>query len=272
MKEILQNVFTENKIDAIIHFAGSIVVSESVKNPLEYYENNTTNSRILIEESVNYKVPYFIFSSTAAVYGTPALKNCNVPERFPLEPESPYGNSKLMTEIMLKDAAKAYGFNYTILRYFNVCGADPEGRTGQISKNSTHLIKIACEAALNKREFVSIYGNTYPTKDGTCVRDYIHVSDLVDIHLKALYRLREGKDSLTANCGYGSGYSVLEVLQEVQKVSGSDFTIKLSEKRDGDPAFIVANSNLAKKEFNWQPKYNDLSFMIKTALDWEKTL
>ncbi|MDB5525838.1 MAG: UDP-glucose 4-epimerase GalE [Rhizobium sp.] len=264
-------VFTENTIEAIIHFAGSIIVPESVADPLSYYENNTVKSRALIAAAVKYKVPYFVFSSTAAVYGTPQSPE-PVLETAMLNPESPYGSSKLMTETMLRDTANAHDFTYTALRYFNVAGADPKGRTGQSTVGATHLIKVAGEAALGKRGHIDVFGTDYPTADGTCVRDYIHVSDLANAHLKALERMRAGGDSLVANCGYGTGFSVLEVLETVTKVHGKSFDVRYVGRRAGDAVMIVANPGLAKQELNWQPKYDDLDFIVKTALDWEAHL
>lgn len=264
-------VFSENTIDAIIHFAGSIIVPESVANPLAYYENNTVKSRALIAAAVKYKVPHFVFSSTAAVYGTPRGAE-PVVETEPLNPESPYGSSKLMTETMLRDTAYAHDFTYTALRYFNVAGADPRGRTGQSTVGATHLIKVAGEAALGKRNHIDVFGTDYPTPDGTCIRDYIHVSDLANAHLKALERMRAGGGSLVANCGYGRGFSVLDVLETVTKVHGRPFDIRYAGRRAGDAVMIVANPALAKREFGWVPQYDDLEFIVKTALDWEAHL
>jgi UDP-glucose 4-epimerase len=266
-----EKIFTENKIDAIIHFAGSIIVPESVADPLSYYENNTVKSRALIAAAVKYAVPHFVFSSTAAVYGTPQTAE-PVLETAALNPESPYGASKLMTETMLRDTARAHNFTYTALRYFNVAGADPKGRTGQSTIGATHLIKVAGEAALGKRDHIDVFGTDYPTADGTCVRDYIHVSDLANAHLKALERMRAGGGSLVANCGYGTGFSVLEVLETVKKVHGKPFEVRYAGRRPGDAVMIVANPGLAKKELGWQPKYDDLQFIVKTALDWEAHL
>jgi UDP-glucose 4-epimerase len=266
-----EKVFSENSVDAIIHFAGSIIVPESVADPLAYYENNTVKSRALIAAAVAYKVPYFVFSSTAAVYGTPQGIE-PVLEDTPLSPESPYGSSKLMTETMLRDTAKAHDFTYTALRYFNVAGADPKGRTGQSTVGATHLIKVAGEAALGKRDHLDVFGTDYPTPDGTCVRDYIHVSDLANAHLKALERMRAGGDSLVANCGYGRGFSVLEVLDTVKKVHGKSFDVRFAGRRPGDAVMIVANPGLAKRELGWQPQFDNLDFIVKTALDWEAHL
>ncbi len=265
---LMRQIFADNEIDSIIHFAGSIVVPESVADPLGYYENNTVKSRSLIASAVEAGIPYFVFSSTAAVYGTPDVLE-PVTESVNLKPESPYGSSKLMTEIMLRDTAAAHAFTYTALRYFNVAGADPKGRSGQSSELATHLIKVACATALGKRQSMSVFGTDYPTPDGTCVRDYIHVWDLVQAHLKALQRMRAGGSSLAANCGYGHGFSVLEVLDAVRKVHGTDFAVTVSERRAGDPAMIVANPALAKQELGWVPQYDDLNGIIRSALDWE---
>lgn len=268
---LLNQIHKENDIEAIIHFAGSIIVPESVTNPLKYYSNNTAKSRGLIEFAVNSGIKYFVFSSTAAVYGTPKTDDA-VTEEVPTAPESPYGMSKLMTEIMLKDTSIAHDFKFTALRYFNVAGAEPNGRTGQSTKGATHLIKVACETALGKRDKIEVFGTDYPTPDGTCVRDYIHVWDLVNAHLCALKRLRAGGESIIANCGYGQGYSVLEVLDAVKKVNGKDFVVEFSPRRAGDAVRIVANPTRAKNELGWLPKYNNLDLMIRHALDWEQSL
>ncbi|PYE28704.1 UDP-galactose 4-epimerase [Rhizobium sp. PP-CC-3A-592] len=268
---LLSRIFAENAIDAVIHFAGSIVVPDSVSDPLGYYENNTVKSRALIASVVEAGIPHFVFSSTAAVYGTPEVLE-PVSETVQLRPESPYGSSKLMTEIMLRDAAAAHDLTYTVLRYFNVAGADPKGRSGQSSKTSTHLIKIACAVALGKRPSMSVFGTDYPTPDGTCVRDYIHVWDLVQAHLKALQRMRAGGGSLVANCGYGHGFSVLEVLDTVKRVNGADLTVDFAPRRAGDPAMIVANPALAMKELGWVPEYDDLDVIVRHALAWEDHL
>jgi UDP-glucose 4-epimerase len=268
---LLSTIFAENDIDAIIHFAGSIIVPESVADPLSYYENNTVKSRALIAAAVAAKVPYFVFSSTAAVYGTPDGTE-PVLESAALRPESPYGSSKLMTEIMLRDTAAAHDFTYTALRYFNVAGADPRGRTGQSTAGATHLIKVASEAALGKRAGMDVYGTDYPTPDGTCIRDYIHVSDLANAHLKALQRMRVGGGSIVANCGYGRGFSVLEVLEQVKAVSGVDFPVRIAGRRPGDAVLIVANPSVAMQELDWTPEHDDLAFIVRTALDWEDHL
>ncbi len=266
--ELFEKITFENDIDAIIHFAGSIIVPESVSDPLSYYENNTVKSRALIAHAVKAGIRHFVFSSTAAVYGTPDSPE-PVLETAALKPESPYGTSKLMTEIMLRDTSIAHDFVYTALRYFNVAGADPKGRTGQSTVGATHLIKVAVEAALGKRAKIDVFGTDYPTADGTCVRDYIHVTDLANAHLKALERMRAGGGSLVANCGYGKGFSVLEVLETVKKVNGAPFEVHMSGRRPGDAVMIVANPGLAKTELRWTPKHDDIDFIVKTALAWE---
>jgi len=268
---LLRTIFSENSVDAIIHFAGSVVVPESVADPLSYYENNTVKSQALIAAAVEAGVRYFVFSSTAAVYGTQE-SNDPVVETAALRPESPYGTSKLMTEIMLRDASRAYDFTYTALRYFNVAGADPRGRTGQSTVGATHLIKVATETALGKRDRIEIYGTDYPTYDGTCVRDFIHVSDLTEAHLRALKRMREGGSSIIANCGYGRGFSVLEVLNCVRRVAGRDINVSYSARREGDAVSIVSNPTVALTELGWVPKHDSLEFIVKTALSWEENL
>jgi UDP-glucose 4-epimerase len=269
-QEVMTRLIDEHEVDAIIHFAGSIVVPESVSNPLGYYLNNTVKSRALIETAVTNHVRHFIFSSTAAVYGMPSA--APVAENAELMPISPYGRSKLMTEMMLADTAVAHDFKYVALRYFNVAGADPAGRTGQSTRGATHLIKVACETALGKRDAITVYGTDYPTPDGTCVRDYIHVSDLVAAHAEALAYLRGDSPSLVANCGYGSGFSVLQVIDTVKRVSGKDFPVVLGERRPGDPAAIVASPALIRERFGWQPRYADLETIVDSALAWERAL
>ena len=268
--ELVSGVIRDNDIESIIHFAGSIVVPESVADPLGYYSNNTAKTRNLLEAAVTGGVKHFIFSSTAAVYGSQGAEP--VREDARLHPESPYGRSKLMTEWMLADTAAAHPLTYTVLRYFNVAGADPAGRTGQSTPGATHLIKVACETALGKRDHMQVFGTDYPTDDGTCVRDYIHVSDLAAAHRLALQRLRAGGGNLVANCGYGHGYSVLEVIDSVRRVRGSDFDVRLTERRPGDPAAIVANSDRARHELGWQPQHDDLDRIVSDALSWEDAL
>lgn len=264
------DIIASRKIDAIIHFAGSVIVPDSVTDPLGYYQNNTCKSRTLIEAAVTQEVPYFVFSSTSAVYGNAGLEP--IGEDNTLAPESPYGRSKLMTETMLADAGAASRLRYTALRYFNVAGADPGGRTGQSTKGATHLIKVACETALGKRDSMSVFGSDYDTPDGTCVRDYIHVTDLVTAHRLALRRLREGGDNLVANCGYGHGFSVLQVLDSVRRVCGHDFSVEQAGRRPGDPASVVADPTLLRQKLDWTPKYDDLDRICSDALRWEGAL
>jgi UDP-glucose 4-epimerase len=267
---LVARIIRDHGIDAIIHFAASIVVPDSVRDPLGYYRNNTMNSRALIECAVKGGVRHFIFSSTAAVYGNPA--EIPVQEDSATLPISPYGWSKLMTEIMLRDAEGAHGLQHVILRYFNVAGADPQGRTGQSTKAATHLIKVAVETVLGMRPKLDVFGDDYPTPDGTCIRDYIHVSDLVRAHADALRYLRSGAPPLTLNCGYGHGFSVLEVIDAVKRVSGVDFKVDIAPRRAGDPAQIVAQSERARSELGWRPRYDDLSTIVRDALDWEREL
>lgn len=266
---VLEQVFAENPIDAIIHFAGSIVVPESVSNPLDYYDNNTGNSRVLIQAAVKTGISRLIFSSTAAVYGTPD-RNEPVCETVTPRPENPYGSSKLMTEIMLQDTARAHDFRYVALRYFNVAGADAKGRAGQSTRGATHLIKVACETALGMRDGMSVYGTDYPTPDGTGVRDYIHVSDLVAAHLKALDHLQGGGASLVANCGYGTGSSVLDVIDAVERVSGKTLNVRFEPRRPGDAAFVVADAGLARRVLGWSAVSPGLETIVATALAWER--
>ena len=267
---LVARVIAEHGVTAIIHFAASIVVPDSVSDPLGYYRNNTANSRALIECAVKGGVRRFIFSSTAAVYGNPTT--IPIGEDDPTCPMSPYGSSKLMTEIMLRDAGTAYGLDYVILRYFNVAGADPQMRTGQSTKGATHLIKVAVETALGKRAKMDVFGTDYPTPDGTCIRDYIHVSDLVRAHSDALAYLRGGGRPVTLNCGYGHGFSVLEVIDTVKRVSGVDFRVDYAARRPGDPAQIVAKSERIRQSLGWRPQFDDLATIVTHALAWERTL
>jgi UDP-glucose 4-epimerase len=267
---LVKDLVAKHGIAAIIHFAGSIVVPESVTDPLGYYFNNTVKSRALIASAVACCVKQFIFSSTAAVYGAP--KVIPVLETASLEPVSPYGSSKLMTEIMLRDTAVAHDFNYVALRYFNVAGADPRGRTGQSTKGATHLIKVACETALGKRPAMDVFGTDYATRDGTCIRDYIHVKDLARAHVAALRYLREGGKSDVFNCGYSRGFTVLEVIDAVKRVSGVDFAVRYSDRRPGDPPEIVAESAKIRASLGWRPQLDDLDRIVRHALDWEDRL
>ncbi|MFL5046211.1 MAG: UDP-glucose 4-epimerase GalE [Xanthobacteraceae bacterium] len=268
--DLMRSVMERHGVDAIIHFAASVVVPESVSQPLDYYRNNTANSRTLIAAAAAAGVRRFIFSSTAAVYGNPA--QVPVPEDAPPAPMSPYGSSKLMTEIMLRDAGEAHDLRYVTLRYFNVAGADPMLRTGQSTRGATHLIKVAVETALGVRPRIEVYGTDYPTPDGTCIRDYIHVTDLTRAHIDALRYLRADGASVTLNCGYGHGFSVLEVIETVKKVSGVDFSVQLGPRRPGDPARIVAACERARSLLGWQPQLDDLATIVGHALAWERKL
>jgi UDP-glucose 4-epimerase len=257
-------------VDAVIHFAGSIIVPESVSDPLGYYHNNTVKSRTLMAACVDAGVGRFIFSSTAAVYGIPAQNP--VFEDAATLPISPYGSSKLMTEWMLRDAAAAHDFRYAALRYFNVSGADPHGRSGQSTPQATHLIKVACEAASGKRPHMQIFGRDYDTPDGTCIRDYIHVSDLAAAHARALDHLRGGGASMVLNCGYGHGASVLEVVDAVERVAGLVIDKRDAPRRAGDPPALVAGAEQVREQLGWQPRHDDLNVIVRTALDWEHGL
>ncbi|UVI39078.1 UDP-glucose 4-epimerase GalE [Qipengyuania spongiae] len=269
--DLLARIFAECGTKAIMHFAGSVVVPESVKNPLKYYENNTVKSRALIDAAVRAGVPHFIFSSTAATYGIP--EETPVVEDAHKSPINPYGWSKLMTEQMLADTAAAHAMNYCALRYFNVAGADPQQRSGQSTAGATHLIKVAVEAATGKRESVSVYGTDYETADGTGVRDYIHVSDLASAHVLALEQLlAEPGHSLTMNCGYGRGYSVLEVLDSVDRVTNRPIQRRFEPRRAGDPAALVSDPSRIRGTLPWEPQYADLDLIIRHAMQWEDRL
>jgi len=259
-----------HSVEAVIHFAASIVVPESVSDPLAYYKNNTVNTRALIACAVKHHVPHFVFSSTAAVYGEP--QSLPIVEDQPTSPINPYGRSKLMVEWMLTDTARAHPLSYAALRYFNVAGADPQGRTGQSTPNATHLIKIAVQAALGKRPGMDVLGTDYPTADGSCIRDYVHVSDLAQAHLDALAYLRRGGKSLACNIGYNAGYSVIEVIDVVKRVSGVDFEVRLKGRRAGDPASLVASNERAKTALGWTARYDDLETIVHHALEWERKL
>jgi UDP-glucose 4-epimerase len=269
-QKLVSTVIEEHEVEDIIHFAASIVVPDSVADPLGYYKNNVANSRALIECAVAGGVQTFILSSTAAVYGNP--EQVPISEDDAVRPISPYGSSKLMTEIMLRDASAAHGLSHVILRYFNVAGADPETRIGQSTRNASHLIKAAVEAAVGRRAKIEIFGTDYPTADGTCIRDYIHVSDLVQAHLDALRHLREGGASSTFNCGYGRGYSVLDVIKTVKRVSGVDFRVEIGERRAGDPVQIIASCDRARATLGWQQKFDDLGTIVGHTLAWELKL
>ena len=268
--ELVGKLIAEHGITEIVHFAGSIVVPESVSDPLKYYANNTATSRNLIEAAVKGGVKHFIFSSTAAVYGNAGLEPGA--ETSQLTPESPYGRSKLMTELMLADVAAAHPLTYGVLRYFNVAGADPRKRSGQSSPTATHLIKVAAQAALGQRPSMGIFGTDFPTPDGTGVRDYIHVSDLVEAHALLLEYLRKGGASVTMNCGYGRGFSVRDVVRTVKAVSGVDFKVIEEPRRAGDPASIVAKADKVRQVLGWKPAHEDLTEIVDAALNWERYL
>ncbi|WHO37716.1 UDP-glucose 4-epimerase GalE [Sphingobium sp. AP49] len=268
---LVEALLKEQKIGAIMHFAGSIIVPESVEDPLKYYYNNSAKSRDLIESAVRCGVPHFIFSSTAATYGTP--EESPVREDSPKLPINPYGRSKLMTEQMLADVANAHPINYCVLRYFNVAGADPQGRSGQSTVGATHLIKVAVEAALGKRSHVAVMGTDFDTPDGTGVRDYIHVSDLANAHVLALDALRASpQDNYTLNCGYGRGFSVLEVLDAVDRVTNMTIDRRMEGRRAGDPASLISDNRKIMAQFPWQPAHADLDQIVNHALAWERKL
>lgn len=272
---LLEQIFAEQCMGdgrgAIMHFAGSIVVPESVADPLKYYRNNTAKSRALIESAVRASVPHFIFSSTAATYGIPEVSP--VSEDAPQSPINPYGWSKLMTERMLADTACAHAINYCVLRYFNVAGADPDARSGQSTAGATHLIKVAVEAALGKRDHVSVFGTDYATPDGTGVRDYIHVSDLAAAHVLALEALIDAPErSMTMNCGYGRGFSVLEVLDALDRLTGEAVERRFETRRAGDPDSLVSDPSRIRATLPWTPRFDDLETIISHALAWERRL
>lgn len=266
----LDALFVKEKFDAVAHFAAHIVVDESVREPIKYYRNNFVNALTLIETCLRHKIDKFIFSSTAAVYGIP--ERVPVTEGALLLPINPYGASKRMVEQVLQDVSHASGLRYVALRYFNVAGADPASRIGQKYKDATHLITVSLRAALGLRKELKIFGTDYETPDGTCIRDYIHVDDLIDAHVLALDHLSRGGTSRVFNCGYGHGYSVREVVAEVKRVTGIDFPAQETGRREGDPPALVADSSLIRQELGWKPRYDDLAFIIKTAWDWEKKL
>jgi len=268
-RALVADVLREQRIDSIAHFAGSTVVPDSVSDPLAYYKNNTANTVALAECALAADVGAFLFSSTAAVYG--ATQEDLVREDAPLTPVSPYGASKLMSERILLDTNAATKLPVAILRYFNVAGADPQGRSGQSTPRATHLIKICIEAALGLRQSVHIFGEDYPTPDGTGVRDYIHVSDLIAAHLAALDRLRSGSAALIYNCGYGRGYSVREVVSAVERVSGKTLNVIVAPRRSGDTARVIADASAIRKDLGWTPRYDDLDAIITHALAWERS-
>jgi UDP-glucose 4-epimerase len=267
---LVADVLKKHKVDTVLHFAAHIQVPESVAQPLKYYRNNTANTRTLLECCVQAGVKHFVFSSTAAVYGMPETGLAS--EDSPTVPINPYGMSKLMSEIMLRDVAAVTPLRYVALRYFNVAGADPGGRIGQCTPQATHLIKVACEHVVGKRKRIEIFGTDYDTPDGTCVRDYIHVEDLAAAHLKALDYLRNGGAPVTLNCGYGRGFSVREVLAEVARVAGARLAVVESGRRAGDPPQLIAAADRIRQSLGWTPRHQDLAGIVATALAWEKRL
>jgi UDP-glucose 4-epimerase len=268
--QLLAEIFAGHEIDTVLHFAAHTIVPESVSDPLKYYRNNTCASRTLLEHSLSAGVRHFVFSSTAAVYGTP--EGGIAAEDTPTAPINPYGTSKLMTEWMLRDLAAASPMRYVALRYFNVAGSDPQGRIGQSTAKATLLTKVACEVAVGKRDHVAIFGTDYPTPDGTGVRDYIHVEDLADAHLKALAYLRAGGASTTLNCGYGRGYSVRELINMVEKVAGHALRKHEEPRRPGDPPTLIARADRIRKTLGWTPRHDDLAVIVGSALAWERKL
>lgn len=264
---MMENIFRSHHIDTVLHFAGSIIVPESVENPLKYYQDNTCVTLNLLQCCLKEGVKNFIFSSTASVYGNNPAKLMK--EDYRPHPENPYASSKLMTEMMIHDTAKAHGLNFAILRYFNVAGADPQGRTGQIKKDATHLIKVACQTALGIRPDIKVYGTDYDTPDGTCIRDYIHVSDLANAHLRVYEHMKTQIANKIYNCGYGRGFSVLEVIECIEKIAGRSLRKEMAPRRAGDPVALIADSSLLKMETGWAPQFDNLDIIVQTALDWE---
>ena len=269
-ENLVEGVIEQHNVDSIIHFAGSVVVPDSMRDPLGYYRNNTFTTRNLLNAAVKSGIGRFIFSSTAAVYGNP--DQVPVPETAPTRPLSPYGFSKLMSEIMLHDVAEAHGMKYAVLRYFNVAGADPLARVGLAAAGATHLLKIAVEAATGQRAKIDVFGTDYPTPDGSCIRDFIHVSDLAEAHRAALSYLRGGGDSVTLNCGYGRGYSVLETIEAVRRISGRNFAVQYAARRPGDIMTMVADTSRMRALLEWTPQYDDLDTIATHALAWEEKL
>jgi UDP-glucose 4-epimerase len=264
----LRSVFDTHGFDGVLHFAAHIVVPESVANPIKYYSNNTRNTLNLLQVCAEAGTRFFVFSSTAAVYGIPETPS--VAEDAPLDPINPYGASKMMSERMLMDLGAASELRYVSLRYFNVAGADPERRMGQATPDATHLIKVACQAALGQRDGITVFGTDYDTPDGTCIRDYIHVEDLAAAHVRALDYLQGGGTSQVLNCGYGRGYSVLEVLDAVKRASGVDFPVHLGPRREGDPPALTADATRIRQILDWQPRYDNLDLIVQHALAWER--
>ena len=266
-EKLLDELFATKKFDAVLHFAGSIIVPESVENPLMYYLNNTMNSHRIISACVKHKCHQFIFSSNAAVYGM--TDDGAASEETPKNPMNPYGYSKLMTEQMLTDVAASSPLRFVALRYFNVSGADPEGQIGQSFPGATHLIKVACETACGKRDHIKVFGTDYPTPDGTCVRDFIHVTDLAEAHVNALDYLVKGGKSEIMNCGYGHGFSVKEVINKVRQITGVNINAIETPRRAGDPAMVMSKAEKISKVLGWKPKYDDLDLIIRSAYEWE---
>ncbi|KAA1174997.1 UDP-glucose 4-epimerase GalE [Marinobacter salinexigens] len=263
----LDAVFARHRFDAVLHFAANIVVPESVANPLKYYSNNTRNTLNLLKAVEKYDIPYMVFSSTAAVYGMP--DETVLTEDMPLAPINPYGASKMMSERMIMDLSAASSLNYVILRYFNVAGANPDGLLGQATPEATHLIKVACECVTGQRSGMSVFGTDYDTRDGTCIRDYIHVEDLAKAHVMALDYMSQGGESKVLNCGYGRGFTVREVIDVVKKQSGVDFPVEETGRRAGDPEALMADNKRIKEALGWEPDYDDLETIVGTALAWE---
>ena len=269
-RQALEALFAAHHFEAILHFAANIWVGESVRDPVKYYRNNVGNALNLFAMAKNNGVAHVIFSSTAAVYGEPDADLLD--ESLPCAPINPYGASKMMAERLLQDIAKTSDMTYAILRYFNVAGADPEGRIGEATPDNSHLVKIACETAIGLREAMSINGTDYSTADGTCVRDYIHVEDLAAAHVAALDHLRRGNPSTICNCGYGHGQSVSEVIDMVKDVSGVDFEVREGPRRAGDPPMLIASNAKIRSLFGWQPRFDDLRVIVETAWRWEQIL
>ena len=267
---LVAKTVADHRVESIIHFAASVVVPDSIRDPLGYFRNNSINTCLLLQAGIAAGVRHVIFSSTAAVYGNPDV--VPVAENARTHPISPYGTSKLMSEIMLHDASRAHDLRFVVLRYFNVAGADPQMRTGQSTAGATHLIKVAAETALGIRAKLDVYGTDYPTADGTCVRDYIHVSDLARAHSAALAYLRRGGGNATFNCGYGHGYSVLDVLAAARRVSGRNFPVEVAGRREGDPAALVADVSRIRATLDWRPQFDDLDTIVGHALAWERRL
>ncbi|MEA2898711.1 MAG: UDP-glucose 4-epimerase [Bradyrhizobium sp.] len=267
-RSLVARLLDDHAVEAVIHLAAKAVAGDSIADPIGYYHANTVTSHALLASAVAAGIKRFVFSSTAAVYGVPAENP--VSEEALLQPLSPYGFSKLMTERMLRDAQAAYGLNSVTLRYFNAAGADPDGRAGQCTRNATHLMKVACEAALGKRRGLDVFGTDYPTPDGTAIRDYVHVTDLAAAHLAALRHLRAEGENLTLNVGCGRGYSVLEVIESVKRVSGVNFPVRHLPRRPGDPAAVVASADRIRASLGWRPELDDLSTIVTHALEWER--